>query len=156
MRGDPDATRDFIYVGDVCEIFRRSLAWRGRNEAYNLGSGENVSVRTLAENVLRLAGAARPIVSRGTATSVVAHRRCRNDRLKADFDFHAFTPLVEGLKSTIALVSPCPLRMNLIIGGGGFVGTNLRRCFTKRGLPFAAIMRADGDLRDRDTVMRLF
>jgi nucleoside-diphosphate-sugar epimerase len=102
VRGDPDATRDFIYVRDVCEIFRRSLAWRGRNAAYNLGSGENTSVRALAQTVLRLAGGARPIVSRGAATSVVAHRRCRNDRLKADFDFHAFTPLVEGLKSTMA------------------------------------------------------
>jgi len=46
--------------------------------------------------------------------------------------------------------------MNLIIGGDGFVGANLRRYFTERGMPFAAIMRTDGDLRDRDTVMRLF
>ena len=46
--------------------------------------------------------------------------------------------------------------MNLIIGGDGFVGANLRRYFTERGTPFSAILRGDGDLRDRDTVMRLF
>ena len=102
VRGNPEATRDFIYVGDVCEIFRRSLAWHGRNEAYNLGSGENVSVRTLAETILQLAGTPRPIISQGAATSAVAHRRCRNDRLKADFGFDRFTPLAEGLKPTIA------------------------------------------------------
>ena len=101
VRGNPEATRDFIYVGDVCEIFRRSLGWRGRNEAYNLGSGENVSVRSLAETILNLAGTPRPIIAQGAATSAVAHRSCRNDRLKADFDFHRFTPLAEGLKATV-------------------------------------------------------
>ena len=45
--------------------------------------------------------------------------------------------------------------MNLIIGGDGFVGQNLRRHFAARNIPFTAIMRADGDLRDRDTVMLL-
>jgi len=45
---------------------------------------------------------------------------------------------------------------NLIIGGDGFVGANLRRYFTDRKIPFTAITRADGDLRDRDTVLRLF
>ena len=45
--------------------------------------------------------------------------------------------------------------MNLIIGGDGFVGAHLRRYFTEGSIPFSAIMRADGDLRDRDTMMRL-
>jgi len=102
VRGNPDSSRDFIYVSDVCEIFRRSLAWRGRCEAYNLGSGENTSVRSLAESILHLTGTPRPIVSQGAATAAVAHRHCRNDRLKADFDFRTFTPLAEGLKPTIA------------------------------------------------------
>jgi GDP-L-fucose synthase len=46
--------------------------------------------------------------------------------------------------------------MNLIIGGDGFVGKNLRHYFEARKIPFTAILRADGDLRERDTVMRLF
>jgi GDP-L-fucose synthase len=49
-----------------------------------------------------------------------------------------------------------PSEMNIIIGGDGFVGRNLRRYFEARQIPFAAIMRADGDLRDRATVMSLF
>ena len=49
-----------------------------------------------------------------------------------------------------------PSEMNLIIGGDGFVGQNLRRTFEARKMPFVAIMRADGDLRDRATVMALF
>lgn len=49
-----------------------------------------------------------------------------------------------------------PSDMNIIIGGDGFVGQNLRRYFEARKIPFTAIMRADGDLRDRATVMGLF
>jgi nucleoside-diphosphate-sugar epimerase len=102
VRGNPEATRDFIYIDDICEAFRRSLAWRGRNETYNLGSGENISVRTLAQTILHLTGTPRPIVSQGMSVSTIAHRRCRNDRFKADFGFDHFTPLINGLRSTIA------------------------------------------------------
>lgn len=49
-----------------------------------------------------------------------------------------------------------PSEMNIIIGGDGFVGRNLRHYFEARKIPFIAIHRADGDLRERDTVMRLF
>ncbi|MGC8536463.1 MAG: NAD-dependent epimerase/dehydratase family protein [Rhizomicrobium sp.] len=51
---------------------------------------------------------------------------------------------------------PSSAETNLIIGGDGFVGRNLRAYFEARGMPFTAIMRADGDLRDRATVMGLF
>jgi nucleoside-diphosphate-sugar epimerase len=102
VRGNPQASRDFIYIDDVCEIFRRSLAWRGRSGAYNLGSGSNVSVRELAQTVLDLTGSKREIVAQGAATSAVAHRHCRIDRLKADFGMDRFFSLAEGLKPTIA------------------------------------------------------
>ncbi len=102
VRGNPEASRDFIYIDDVCEVFRRSLDWRGRNDAYNLGSGNNSSVRQLAEAVLELTGSNREIVAQGAATSAVAHRHCRNDRLKADFGMARFVSLAEGLKPTIA------------------------------------------------------
>jgi nucleoside-diphosphate-sugar epimerase len=102
VRGNPEASRDFIYIDDVCEIFRRSLAWRGRSGTYNLGSGSNVSVRELAQTVLDLTGSKREIVAQGAATSAVAHRHCRIDRLKADFAMDRFVSLAEGLKPTIA------------------------------------------------------
>jgi nucleoside-diphosphate-sugar epimerase len=102
VRGNPEASRDFIYIDDVCEIFRRSLTWRGRSGTYNLGSGSNVSVRELAQTVLDLTGSKREIVAQGAATSAVAHRHCRIDRLKADFAMDRFVSLAEGLKPTIA------------------------------------------------------
>jgi nucleoside-diphosphate-sugar epimerase len=102
VRGNPEASRDFIYIGDVCEVFRRSLSWRGRSGTYNLGSGSNTSVRRLAETILEMTGTKREIVAQGAATSAVAHRHCRIDRLKADFDMTKFATLAQGLAPTIA------------------------------------------------------
>ena len=101
VRGNSGASRDFMHVGDVCEIFCRSLSWRGRNDAYNLGSGENVTIGDLATRILRLVGGGRKIVSSGSSVSSVAHRRCPNGRVRAAFGIERFTPLDEGLRSTI-------------------------------------------------------
>lgn len=102
VRGNPLASRDFIYVGDVCEVILRSLRVRGRSDAYNLGSGETATIAELARTVLRLVGREPEIVAAGAATSAVAHRRCRNDRVKADFAIDRFTALADGLVPTIA------------------------------------------------------
>jgi GDP-L-fucose synthase len=45
---------------------------------------------------------------------------------------------------------------SLIVGAGGFLGTNLRRYFDQRGWRYHAIARADGDLRDRAACEKLF
>jgi nucleoside-diphosphate-sugar epimerase len=105
MRGGADATRDFIYVGDVCEVFYRSLSMRGVQAAFNLATGENTRISTLAQRVLALttpAGAPpRNIVTEGSPTSSVVHRVCDVSRLKAQFALEHFTSLDEGLQQTI-------------------------------------------------------
>ncbi len=46
--------------------------------------------------------------------------------------------------------------LNLIVGASGFLGRNLQAWFDRHGAAYATIGRDAGDLRDRDTVMRLF
>jgi nucleoside-diphosphate-sugar epimerase len=101
VRGNPAASRDFIYVGDVCDAICRSLAWRGRDAVYNLGSGEDVTIGELARTILDLVGGDRQIIAEGAAVSDVAHRRVRSDRVRADFSIERFASLREGLTSTI-------------------------------------------------------
>jgi len=101
LRGNPQASRDFIYVDDVCEVVVRSQTWRGVTAFYNLGSGESTTIETLARTVLRLAGHEREIVTEGAATSGVVHRSCDNARLLADFEIDRLTPLELGLTLTI-------------------------------------------------------
>ena len=51
---------------------------------------------------------------------------------------------------------PAVGELSLIVGGDGFLGRNLEAYFAGRGLPFVALGRSAGDLRDRATVLRLF
>ena len=101
VRGNPQASRDFIYVGDVCEVIYRSLRLRGESAAYNLASGQTVTIEQLAQTILRLVGRDPEIAAAGAAVSAVARRRCRNERVRAAFGIEHFTPLEEGLARTI-------------------------------------------------------
>jgi nucleoside-diphosphate-sugar epimerase len=101
IRGNPQASRDFIFVGDVCEVIYRSLGMRGRRGTYNLGSGENTTIGQLARTILRLVGREWEVVSSGSDVSTVAHRRCRNQRVRADFRIERFAALEDGLIPTI-------------------------------------------------------
>ncbi len=51
---------------------------------------------------------------------------------------------------------PAAGELSLIVGGDGFLGRNLQAYFSAQGLPFVALRRDAGDLRDRPTVLRLF
>lgn len=61
--GNDSVTRDFLHVADVAEAYCL-LAERGTpGEAYNVASGEGVTVRALAERVLQRLGITAEIVS---------------------------------------------------------------------------------------------
>jgi GDP-L-fucose synthase len=51
---------------------------------------------------------------------------------------------------------PSASDVSLIVGGSGFLGRNLRSHFDRRGLQYVTVERDAGDLRDRNTVIRLF
>ena len=55
--GNGDTVRDFLHVKDVVEAYLALLERGVAGEAYNVSSGEGVSVRALAQAVLRRVGA---------------------------------------------------------------------------------------------------
>jgi len=73
-----------------CEIFRRSLAWRGAAKPTIWAAGKYFRAH-LAESILHLTGTPRPIVCRARPPRG-RPSHCRNDRLKADFDFRTLRP----------------------------------------------------------------
>jgi GDP-L-fucose synthase len=51
---------------------------------------------------------------------------------------------------------PAAGELSVIVGSDGFLGRNLQAYFSAHGLPFVALRRDAGVLRDRPTVLRLF
>jgi nucleoside-diphosphate-sugar epimerase len=101
IHGNPDASRDFIFVKGVCRVFEKSLNCRETGGSYNLGSGRNTTIFELAQTVLGLLGRSEEIQVHGGAASGVMHRRCNIERLRQDFAIPQFASLPAGLETTI-------------------------------------------------------
>lgn len=61
--GNGETIRDFLHVSDVVEAYLALLERGTAGEAYNVSSGEGLSVRALAESVLQRVGASAEISS---------------------------------------------------------------------------------------------
>ena len=100
IRGNPLVERDFVFVGDVAEIFLRSLCWRGRNEAYNLATGETSTLEALANTVMRIAGVEKPIQAGAPGAFGPNARRSAAKRIGSDFNM-VFQSLNDGMVPTV-------------------------------------------------------
>jgi len=100
IRGDVSVERDFTYIGDVVDIFLRTLSWRGRNEVYNIATGETTTLETLARTVMRIASVDKPIEAGAPGAFGPKARRATAEKVKRDFGF-TFTSLADGMKPTI-------------------------------------------------------
>jgi len=106
MYGDGAQTRDFVYIDDVVEAALACADRVSGCEIVNVCSGREVTVRDLAESIIRLTGSRSAIVARkhpqGRVTFEVP--RCFGSRRKLQQVVGDFvsTPLEEGLKRTIA------------------------------------------------------
>jgi nucleoside-diphosphate-sugar epimerase len=98
---NPEATRDFVYVGDVCRVFERSLMVTGVNDTYNIGSGINTSILALAHTITKLLGKRREITVCGCPNSCVLSRIIMTNKLSEKFELENSMSLVDGLKNTI-------------------------------------------------------
>ena len=100
IRGDTSVERDFTFVGDVVQAFEHSLSWRGHNESFNVCTGRTVTLKELAETVMRIAGVSKPIEA-GAPGAFGPHRRvATSTRIKTAMSLE-FTSLDKGMKPTI-------------------------------------------------------
>jgi GDP-L-fucose synthase len=99
--GDGSPTREFLHVEDAAEgIVLAAEAYDGA-EPVNLGSGEEISIRDLAEMIAREVGFEGGIVW-DAALPNGQPRRCLNtSRAKTSFGFEATRRLADGIPETI-------------------------------------------------------
>jgi GDP-L-fucose synthase len=100
--GDGTPTREFLYVEDCVE----GLALAGDRydgaDPVNLGTGEEISIRRLAELVAELTGFEGEIEWDTSMPNGQPRRSLDASRARELFGFEARTPLREGLERTIA------------------------------------------------------
>jgi len=99
--GDGSPTREFLFVDDAVDGIVAAAQGVTEPTPMNLGSGEEVTIRDLAEQVRRLVGFGGEIVWDAGKPNGQPRRRLDVSRARELVGFKASIPLDEGLRRTI-------------------------------------------------------
>jgi len=99
--GSGEVTREFIYAEDAAEAIVLAAEKYEDSEPINIGSGEEIAIKDLAETIRRLTGYEGEIVWDRSKPDGQPRRRLDVSRAKARFGFEARTDLETGLRRTI-------------------------------------------------------
>lgn len=99
--GDGTPTREFLYVEDAVEGILLASENYDDSDPVNLGSGEEVSIRDLAEGIRGLTGFEGEIRWDRSQPNGQPRRCLDVSRAKERFGFEAKVPLTEGLQRTM-------------------------------------------------------
>ena len=99
--GDGSPTREFLYAGDAADGILTATEFYNGMEPVNLGSGQEISIKDLAEMVAHLTGFTGKIVWDTTKPNGQPRRALDVSRAIDYFGWKARTPFEEGLRQTI-------------------------------------------------------
>ncbi len=100
--GDGSPTREFLYVEDCAEGIDLAAQHYEGDEPVNLGTGDEISIRELAELIADVTGYAGEITWDLSKPNGQPRRRLDVSKAEALFGFRARTPLREGIEHTVA------------------------------------------------------
>ncbi len=99
--GTGSASREFLYVEDAAEGLIKTIEKYNSAEPMNLGSGQEITIKALAEMIAKLTGF-KGEIRWDPSKPDGQPRRCLDvSRAKREIGFVADTPFEEGLKRTI-------------------------------------------------------
>lgn len=105
--GDGSATRDFVFVEDVCQanILAATSATVGRGEVFNVAQGGIITIRELAETVRSTVGSESAIEHAPERPGDIKHSRASIARITEALGFKPAVSLAEGLRRAVAALS---------------------------------------------------
>lgn len=103
VEGEGEASRDFIFVEDICRGLIRCAVAGKPGDVYNLASGVETSILELAQSINRIVGNSAPLEFRPRRTWDHSGRRFGSgEKAKAALGFESRVRLEDGLKRTVA------------------------------------------------------
>jgi GDP-L-fucose synthase len=100
--GDGSPTREFLYVDDCAEALQLAAERYDGPAPVNLGTGEEITIKELAEVIAAETGFEGEIVWDTTKPNGQPRRKLDTSRAEQYFGFRAQTPFAEGIKQTVA------------------------------------------------------
>jgi len=100
--GDGSPTREFLYAGDAADGILTAAERYNGSEPVNLGSGQEISIKALAELIANLTGYQGELVWDTSQPNGQPRRALDTSRAAEYFGWRANVPFEEGLRQTIA------------------------------------------------------
>jgi GDP-L-fucose synthase len=100
--GDGSPTREFLYAGDAANGILTATEFYNGNEPVNIGSGQEISIKDLAELIARLTDFEGKLVWDTTKPNGQPRRGLDTSRAAEYFGWRANVPFEDGLRQTIA------------------------------------------------------
>ena len=110
--GTGSASREFLYVEDAAEAILLAAERYDKPDPVNLGSGNEITIRELAELLCKLTGFEGELIWDATQPDGQPRRRLDVTRADREFGFLAKTSLVDGLRHTIEWYQNCGTPLN--------------------------------------------
>lgn len=101
VEGDGEQTRDFVYIDDIVDANVAAAQTSAVGAGYNVGTGESVTIRELAELIQDITDTDSDIVHTDPREGDIDHSRAAISKAKANLDFEASVSLREGLERTV-------------------------------------------------------
>jgi GDP-L-fucose synthase len=96
--GDGSPTREFLHVNDAARAFRLALERYDGAEPVNIGSGEEISIRDLANLIAQVVGFEGQIVWDTSKPNGQPRRKLDTSRALSAFNFESTIPLHVGIR----------------------------------------------------------
>lgn len=101
VHGDGEQTRDFVFVDDVVDTNMSAAVTENIGEAYNVATGESISIRELAELILELTDSASEIRHVTPREGDIDRSNASIEKSVEMLDFEPVSTLDDGLEQTI-------------------------------------------------------
>ena len=99
--GDGEQTRDFVNVSDVAMANYKAAMTRGATGAYNIGSGERITINSLVDLLSKVSGV-EPVIRHGPPRAGdIQHSRADISAAAAAFGFAPVINMADGLRNYI-------------------------------------------------------
>ncbi len=101
--GNGAKSRDFIYIDDVIDA--TTLVMKKGSGVYNIGSGEAISIKNLAEMIIKACGSTSRIVFIEGVAGEMQHTLADTSKAKSELGFEARITLEEGIERYMSSLS---------------------------------------------------
>jgi len=115
--GDGAQTMDFVFVGDVARANLLAAVSSANDEAFNVGTGVETSLKELCRLLCDAAGRPdlEPVFAEARKVNGVTRRRASVERAREALGFEAATGLAEGLRHLVAWYPDAVLRPTVAV-----------------------------------------